>query len=91
MRRSDGSYLLYVYNPYAEYYNDLHVQSRYPIRKVTNITDFPILPAKYAIEEKLDYVARYEEDFPFSEKRVEFFNKVAPDGVAVFKIELDGV
>ncbi|MGI6743667.1 MAG: hypothetical protein ACOX4O_08420 [Eubacteriales bacterium] len=91
MRRGDGSYLLYVYNPYAEYYNDIHVQSRYPIRKVTNITDFPILPAKYAIEEKLDYVARYEEDFPFSEKRVEFFNKVAPDGAAVFKIELDGV
>lgn len=91
VRRSDGSYLLGVYNTYAEYYNDLHVQSKYPIRKVTNVTDFPILPAKYSIEEKLDFVAGYEEDFPFSDKRREFFNKVAPDGIAVFKIELEGV
>ena len=91
VRRSDGTYLLCIYNT-CEYYSKFHVRARYPIRRVTNVTDFPILPAKFFVGKgDQGFVARYEEDFPFSDQRREFYNRVAPDGVAVFIVELDGV
>ncbi|NLZ56132.1 MAG: hypothetical protein GX900_05670 [Clostridiaceae bacterium] len=91
VRRSDGTYLLCIYNT-CEYYSKFHVQARYPIRRVTNVTDFPLLPAKFFVGKgDQGFVARYEEDFPFSDQRREFYNKVAPDGVAAFIVELDGV
>jgi hypothetical protein len=86
MRLADGRYRLYLSNPELNSYGYANVTARYPIRQVTSVSRYPVLPVKF-MDSPEAAVGWLEQGSDGTQRT--FRAKVTPGGVTILDLVLE--